>query len=267
MQRIKGVAPAALVATSWLLNAATAHASLSADVMALSQQCAPSVHPTTMAYIVRHESANNPFAIGINDGPRLSVQPSDKATAVALAEELLADGRSFDSGYGQIHSGNLPGLGLSIADLFDPCENLRAAAVILSGCFERASAANGISSNLRDSDQTALLAALSCYNTNSLTRGFDNGYVGKVTGQVDVAYAVPELLPSNTQQAPPVRLQPVQDNQAEQLPTAGGDVFDSARGGAFAPKEQKNQVAAATDDTTESVTTFYEAVEVTSERD
>lgn len=263
MQHAKGVAPAMMaVASYFFLSIAPAHASLSTDVMALSQRCAPSVHPATMAYIVSHESANNPYAIGINDGKRLSVQPSDKDAAIAIAERLLADGRSFDSGYGQVHSGNLPGLGLSIADLFDPCANLSAAAVILEGCFQRADNGHSNSAGSLRSDQQALRAALSCYNTNSMTRGFDNGYVDKVTQQL--AYNVPELRPyGENELSQPVRLHAA-PSVAPSTPVEqpGGDVFDTSRGGAFSVDKEKSQVSSPSDDI-KSASSFYEAVQVT----
>lgn len=265
MQRKKGVALSIVACASCFFSfIAPAHANLSADVMELSAQCAPSVHPSTMAYIVSHESNNNPFAIGINDGERLATQPTDRDSAIAIAERLHADGRSFDSGYGQVHSGNLPGLGLSVGDLFDPCTNLRASAVILEGCFERAAGGEGGSPD----SQAALRAALSCYNTNSMTRGFDNGYVEKVTRQL--AYTVPELLPSGQGGfSQPVRVQAAEPSQSPPpIQEKGGDVFDARRGGAFSPNEKQDQVSSTPDDiSNHSASTFFESVQLTSDSD
>ena len=47
------------------------------DFMSLSQQCAPEIHPTTMAALVRVESDFNPFAIGVVKG-YLVRQPKKK---------------------------------------------------------------------------------------------------------------------------------------------------------------------------------------------
>jgi len=209
-----------------------AHAAISGDVLALSQRCAPSVHPVTMAYVVNAESSNNPFAIGINDGPALAHQPRNKQEAVTTARRLLAEGRSFDSGLGQINSGNLAGLSLEVEDLFDPCRNLRAAAVILGDCYRRASAAG------KGSEQARLRQALSCYNTNSLKRGFSNGYVKRVTQQL--AYSVPRLvaqesLPAGRGARPSARSPSTRGQGGGE----SGDIFDHADPGVFNQPEPK----------------------------
>jgi len=56
---------------------------------------------------------------------------------------------------------------------------------VLSHCYSRAV-------NLYSDEQQALQAALSCYNTGHLERGFKNGYVGKVLAQAGIK--VPGLL-------------------------------------------------------------------------
>lgn len=139
----------------------------------LVRRCAPKVHPQTMLAVVMQESGGNPFAIGINGGPRLERQPVTFSEAVATAEVLKAKGYNFDAGLGQINVKNFSWLGLRVADLFDPCANLRAAATVLADCYDRAARGRG-------DGQGALHAALSCYNTGSMTRGVGNGYVAKV---------------------------------------------------------------------------------------
>ena len=136
----------------------------------LARQCAPTVAIETMVALVAHESRQNPFAIGINGGVRLSRQPATKAEAVGVANQLLKMSVSFDLGLAQINSANLPRLGLSVEQAFEPCANLRAAEVVLRGCYDGAASRYG-------AGQGALQAALSCYNTGGYAKGVANGYV------------------------------------------------------------------------------------------
>lgn len=154
-----------------------------ADVAA---ECAPDIHIKTLAAVVRHESAVNPYAININGAKPLETQPTNAADAALVARHLLNQGYNIDVGLAQINSNNLKWLQVSLEDLFTPCPNLHAAARVLSACYRRGVAALG-------EGQAALHAALSCYNTGSLRNGIANGYVRKVAAQV--ALPVPELLP------------------------------------------------------------------------
>lgn len=163
----------------------------------LAQECAPQVHVTTLAAIVRQESAGNPFAIGINGAARLPRQPQTKAEAVATAKWLQANGYNFDGGAGQINVRNLGWLGMSIEDLFDPCANLKGAATVLSDCYRRAVQKYG-------EGQPALHAALSCYNTGDFSKGFTNGYVMKVAA--NAALPIPALTPIAQTPGEPVKL-------------------------------------------------------------
>lgn len=99
-------------------------------------------------------------------------------------------------GLGQINSATMQNLGLSVAELYDPCLNIRASATILKACYRRAKA------EFPD-DQQALKHALSCYNTGHLQHGITNGYVNQIqklaTGQalvVPTLLAEPESLPA-----------------------------------------------------------------------
>lgn len=142
-------------------------------LLSLSLACAPMVHPDTALRLVKHESGNNPFAIGINGPYRLSPQPQSRAQAVATAKMLVEAGLSIDMGLGQINSRNLPGLGLTLETVFDPCLNLRAMQVVLLHGYEKATRNFG-------PGQQALVAALSAYNTGHPERGVRNGYVASV---------------------------------------------------------------------------------------
>lgn len=143
------------------------------DFAALAQECAPWVAHQTMAAIVRTESAFRPLAIGINGGAKLTRQPETKAEAVATAKWLIANGYNIDMGLGQVNSANLPKIGLTVENAFDPCQNIAASATILHGNYQSAKRRTG-------NDQAALHAALSAYNTGSFTRGYSNGYVQRV---------------------------------------------------------------------------------------
>ncbi|TCV82742.1 lytic transglycosylase domain-containing protein [Sulfurirhabdus autotrophica] len=140
------------------------------DFIALAHECAPSVAHETIVAIVKHESRLNPFAVGINGGTRISRQPNNQEEAIAIAEKLIAMGISIDMGLAQINSNNLKKLGLSVAEVFEPCNNLRAAEKVLHWCYDPAAKKHG-------SGQVALQAALSCYNTGNYSRGLSNGYV------------------------------------------------------------------------------------------
>lgn len=146
------------------------------DLPALAQQCAPTIAYQTVQAVVMHESGTRPFAIGINGGARITRQPQTKKEAVETARTLINMGLSIDMGLGQINSANLPRLGLTVEQIFDPCTNLRAAETILRGCYDPAAARLG-------HGQPALQAALSCYNTGNTHSGISNGYVGKVYAQ------------------------------------------------------------------------------------
>jgi len=143
------------------------------DFPTLAQACAPDVHITTLAAVVRHESGFDPLAIGVNSKPRRSIRPRSYAEAVVHARKLIAAGVDFDVGYGQINVRNWTWLGVTPETIFDPCVNLAAAQRVLIECYRRATSTHG-------HGQTALYAAFSCYNTGNLTAGFKNGYVHKV---------------------------------------------------------------------------------------
>lgn len=165
----------------------------------LAARCAPSVHLRTLSAVVMQESRGYPFAIGINGGARLPRQPSNEAEAIATARWLLRSGYNFDAGLGQINSKNFNALGLTPDNLFEPCLNLKSAASILSQCYAKSLKSYG--------GQSAIHGALSCYNTGNLRRGFANGYVRKVVGQVSlpvpalVGTSVPRTAPAPSREA------------------------------------------------------------------
>jgi type IV secretion system protein VirB1 len=151
-------------------------------------QCAPGVAPETIQAIVRVESRGDPLALGIN-GPAGRVLPDDPQQAVSLARRYIDAGYSVDLGLMQINSNHLEGLGLSVEQIFEPCTNLRAGALIVSRSYTAASAVYG-------EGQRALRAALSAYNTGHFEAGFRNGYVARyLTGPAAGASLTPSPTP------------------------------------------------------------------------
>ncbi|WOE76739.1 lytic transglycosylase domain-containing protein [Alterisphingorhabdus coralli] len=151
-----------------------------AVVLGLVAQCAPHVAPDTMMAIVQTESARKPWAIGVNRSAGIK-PPRSRDEAERQARRLIKAGKNIDMGLAQINSANLPKLGLSVSEVFDPCTNLAAGAKILTDNYRRARA---------QGHRTPLQAALSAYNTGSFSRGFRNGYVRKVMANAGVARGV-----------------------------------------------------------------------------
>jgi len=137
--------------------------------------CAMSVHPTTLDAIIRVESGGNPLALHVN---KAATQPPPARTvqeAASIVRRSIAAGYSVDVGIMQVNSRNLAGLGLTIEAAFDPCQNIAGGAAILTDDYARAAQQYG-------EGGTALLTALSAYNTGTWDRGFANGYVSRVIG-------------------------------------------------------------------------------------
>lgn len=145
-----------------------------AVVMGLAAQCSPGVAPATIAAVVQTESQGNELAISVNGLGRKITLPTSVAQAVEVARFYVALGYSVDLGLGQINSRNMKALGLTWGTVFDPCTNVAAAGAVLAGNYRKVSA--GLH------PQRALRIALSMYNTGSQSRGFSNGYVGRVVG-------------------------------------------------------------------------------------
>jgi len=150
-----------------------------AVIMGLAAQCAPGVAPETIAAIVQTESEGYELAINVNGLSRKVQQPTTLAQAISVSRAYVAKGYSVDLGLGQINSRNMKALGLTWDKVFDPCTNIAAAGAVLAGNY------HSVSAGLHP--QRALRIALSMYNTGSRSRGFANGYVGKVVGNAGYA--------------------------------------------------------------------------------
>jgi type IV secretion system protein VirB1 len=164
------------------------------EFLALSQQCAPTVAPQTMAAIVNVESSYNPYAIGVVGG-RLARQPATRNEAVATAKALAADGWNFSVGVAQVNRYNLPKYEISYEQAFEACTNLRVGSKILEDCFVRAA-------KRTPDSQGALQAAFSCYYSGNFTRGFwpdaagQPSYVQRVVASADTPAQAIEVVPA-----------------------------------------------------------------------
>jgi type IV secretion system protein VirB1 len=180
------------------------------QILSIFLACAPNVAPSTMHSIMGQESSGNEFAIGVNGDERLARQPNSRAEAIAWARWLLANGRSFGAGLMQIDTQNWKRFGLTPETVFEPCTNVRVSGYILTDNYTRAM-------KLYGPGNTALLAAISAYNTGDFHRGFSNGYVGKVLAKAGVASTdIPPLVrrKSTTQTKRPAEASPASTSEA-----------------------------------------------------
>ena len=137
---------------------------------ALLQHCAPAIAQVTMAAVVQQESGGNPLALHDNTDGK-SYRPASMAEAAKLARALIAQGHSVDIGLAQINSRNLTGLGMTVEQMLQPCENLRAAQAVLLDGWKR-------SGDLR--------ATLSAYNAGQLASPVGVKYGASVYGKAGV---------------------------------------------------------------------------------
>ncbi|WP_233890068.1 lytic transglycosylase domain-containing protein [Paraburkholderia flagellata] len=140
------------------------------DFVTLAQECAPTVHPSTLQAVVRTESSFNPYAIGVVGG-HLERQPRNLAEAVATARALDAQGINFSMGLGQVNKSNLAKYGLNYETAFDMCRNMQAGGAILTACYDRAARKMG-------QGGAALKAAISCYYSGNFTTGLKRDFGG-----------------------------------------------------------------------------------------
>ncbi|MGC9216573.1 lytic transglycosylase domain-containing protein [Acidithiobacillus sp.] len=126
----------------------------------LSAECAPMVAPSTMAAIVRVESGGNPLAMW-NDSTRSMVVPGNRAQAMRYLRQAMDAGQQVDVGLAQVDTENFAAYGLTLANVFDACANLRAGAEILSADYRKAKAVYG-------AGQLALYHAFEAYNSGRL---------------------------------------------------------------------------------------------------
>ena len=107
------------------------------------------------------------------------------ADVVEMARRLIAAGHSVDLGPWQINSRNLALLGLGVADAFEPCKAVAAAA--------------------------RLIELFSRYNTGGPSRGITNGYARAVLTAISAVKAAgpaPQATAATNQPQPPTAANP-----------------------------------------------------------
>lgn len=160
------------------------------NLLQLTMVCAPMVAPNTMMAVIHVESRGNPWAIG-NPSRPLARQPTNYQDAVFLSKKYIELGHNIDMGLAQVNAKTARRLGVSVEQLFDPCMNLSVAGVVLQDNYIRATKRYG-------PGQQALLAAISTYNTGSMTRGWSNGYVRRIVGAATRTLSSENLYPRST---------------------------------------------------------------------
>jgi type IV secretion system protein VirB1 len=123
-----------------------------------------------MAAVVKQESGGQPWVVN-NNTTRKSMAFASKTSAVAAAVAAVGRGESVDLGLAQINSKNLPALGLTVEQVFDPCTNIAAGANILTAGYARVGSLGG---------------ALSMYNTGRSDSKIGATYSQRVFGQAGV---------------------------------------------------------------------------------
>jgi type IV secretion system protein VirB1 len=133
--------------------------------LAIALHCAPAVDPEMLVAIAQQETGLEPMTLQDNT----SGQVLYGAGVINAARRLIAAGHSVDLGAWQINSRNLSLLGLRVADPFEPCKAVAAAA--------------------------RLLELFSRYNTGSPSRGVANGYAAAVMTAIHRVKAAGPVVP------------------------------------------------------------------------
>lgn len=148
----------------------------------LGRTCIPDSDRLTVTALAQTESAFHPYALSLNYPETLArqmglppgrvylkQQPRTKREAEHWAEELEMQGITLSVGLLQVNRQH----GYTLDQLLDPCENLKIGWRLFVEKYNRAVQQAG-------EGQRALRLAMSDYNTGSLRKGFDNGYVQTV---------------------------------------------------------------------------------------
>lgn len=122
--------------------------------LAIALHCAPAEDPGMLVGLARQESGLDTMTLHDDT----SGQVLRGAGVVEMARRRIAAGHSVDLGAWQINSRNLALLGLDVADAFEPCKAVAAAA--------------------------RLIELFSRYNTGSPSRGITNGYADTVLAAI-----------------------------------------------------------------------------------
>ncbi|MGD9617771.1 MAG: transglycosylase SLT domain-containing protein [Alphaproteobacteria bacterium] len=145
--------------------------------LAATPDCtAPGMPPANVAAVAQQESGFHPYAIRDETTDR-SHYPATREDAEALAARLTAQGHLLGVGLMQLTPP--ANFGLSIAEAFDPCKNMKAGAELLAANY-----------NL---EWQALMRALSRYNSGNPTRA--EAYAKRVAAQAQRNARMPSLAP------------------------------------------------------------------------
>ena len=125
------------------------------------------------------------------------MQPKNESQAIAWVKYLEKNNYNFDVGISQVNIKNIHNYGYTASDMLDPCLNLKIASEIFAKSHDLALS----SSN----NANALQQAISAYNTGNFSSGFKNGYVAKVTKNLDTKLVLNDDIP------PIVTVMPVKD--------------------------------------------------------
>jgi type IV secretion system protein VirB1 len=179
--------------------------------------------PANVAAVARQESGFHPYAIRDETTDR-SHYPATREDAEALAARLTAQGHLLGVGLMQLTPP--ANFGLSIAEAFDPCKNMKAGAELLAANYKL--------------EWQALMRALSRYNSGSPTHA--EAYAKRVVAQAQRNARMPSLAryplsnllgvpaPSSQRNAPPAAKPPC-------APT--WDVWAVCRQPAEPPRQQR----------------------------
>jgi len=144
-----------------------------------------------MQHVVRIESSNNPYAIGVVGG-HLVRQPANLPEALATARMLESRGFNFSLGLAQVNRYNLARYGLDYTRAIQACPNLQAGSRILAECHARSG---------RDWGKS-----FSCYYSGNFVTGYKHGYVQKIfasMGQAVAGAAPIDVVPAARRSTPP----------------------------------------------------------------
>lgn len=136
-----------------------------ASFLALTMQCAATVHPDTALDVAKTESGLNPYAIAeiIPKSERtpggksfITHLPNNKDAALSIIEKIEGKKRRYSVGLMQITSTNFSQYGMTAEKLLSPCNNLAVFEKIIADCYQRGG---------------TLKRALSCYYSGNFDTG------------------------------------------------------------------------------------------------
>lgn len=193
--------------------------SAAAIMLGMAVKCAPHSSPDVPLSVAYAESGWNPLAIHDNPTDQ-AILPATLDEAVRIASRLIAAGRNPDLGFMQINAMNLERAHLTVRTAFDACASLRAGDQILLDGYRGGATTK--------EQQTAILAALSSYNTGSSTAGLQT-YVPRVLAAARKVIPALRLAGMQPFEAPPDDAAKAMDTRKPKPNSSGWDVAAEAR--------------------------------------